>query len=151
MAYKKISEFPVTTSTDVLLFGRNLNNKNVQVKLNEAVVGSSVKIGRQILNDNINIAPTTTITDAIDLLSTVIGRVSATIKSSDNSIIVTEDLNDGKTDLKLNIGRIVSSKSGLTIKNNSIELNIDNSEDNNLYLTEEGKLRSDTKWKLWKN
>lgn len=150
MAVKKISEFPVTTSTDVYVFGRTTSNKNVQVNLNEAVLGTNVKLGRQITNNNLVLNADTNIADAIEETINIIGRTVTDLKSTDESISIVNDPLDAKVDITVNIGRILAPKSGIITLASKLALNIDTEEDNNLYLTSDGKLRSDNKWKKWK-
>jgi hypothetical protein len=150
MAVKKISEFPVTTSTDVYVFGRTTSNKNVQVNLYEAVLGTNVRLGRHITNNNIVLNTDDNITDAIEEVINIIGRTATGLKSTDESISIVNDPLDNTVDITVNLGRILAPKSGIITRDYKLALNIDAEGDNNLYLTSDGKLRSDNKWKKWK-
>lgn len=149
MAVKKISEFPVVNTVNAFIFGRSVNNKNIQIKVDEAIQGNTIKLGRVISNNNVVIDSNTSVADAVETVSNLIGRQTMNLVSSDESINITYNSSVNSIDLEVNVGRIIGSKSGLKTINNTLAIDIDEAEDNNLYLTSDGKLRSDNKWKNW--
>lgn len=156
MKYKRISDFPKASAEEVEVFARSKTGANVRVPYDikqeegdsttslmsqgavtiaigritekvKAITGSGIAIGRVVTDQttgDVVVAAEATVADAIETLA---NRIPS-------------------------IGRIVADKGGLTVNPEGlIGLNIDEAEDNALYLTPEGKLRSDKKWDTWKS
>lgn len=154
--YKRISDFPAASADEVEVFARSKTGANVRVPYDikqeegdsttslmsqsavtiaigritekvKAITGSGIAIGRVVTDQttgDVVVAAEATVADAIETLA---NRIPS-------------------------IGRIVADKGGLAVNPEGlIGLNIDEAEGNALYLTPEGKLRSDKKWDTWKS
>lgn len=154
--YKRISDFPEASADEVEVFARSKTGANVRVPYDiKQEEGKSTSSVMSQAATTIAIGRIEAKVKAIKGSGIPIGRV-VTDQTTGDVVVAAEDTVADAIEKVANripsIGRIVADKGGLAVNSEGlIGLNIDEAEGNALYLTPEGKLRSDKKWGTWKS